>query len=424
MLRTAFVIAIVAIASSVALRSADAQVRLIGMTGNQDPGVWNGIEQQALFEIDITTATSSLIASLDFTYDSQAIGFNSEDGYLYRTGGIDAYRCGTLGHYSFNDTQYMEKMVAADLALGTPIATTAIFNADPAQVPQSAPRPDWIYPQQIRVNTTDPCDEPEVEDTNNEYHSLRGLAWSSERNIFFGSDEEGIFTMTPEGQSTYVGIPRADFGEVKGIVILNVDDQEKLYVGTKQQTGTTPFPGSELIEVNMDTGEEISAITLIDPVLNTIGARGVLGLAAHPETGVLFAVTHSGEFGAHDEHPELRELITVNPTTGETQLIGVLNKNFSSIQFVYPVAVEPGVLGDTDGDGDVDITDLNNVRNNFGSGGLGDTDDDGDVDITDLNNVRNNFGAGAPGANAVPEPSTALLALCGVAAIGLRFRRK
>ncbi|MDZ4782073.1 MAG: serine hydrolase [Planctomycetia bacterium] len=59
------------------------------------------------------------------------------------------------------------------------------------------------------------------------------------------------------------------------------------------------------------------------------------------------------------------------------------------------------LLGDTDGDGDVDVTDLNNVRNNFGGGGLGDTDGDGDVDIADLNNVRNNFG------DSLPSPSPA-----------------
>jgi hypothetical protein len=408
-------------------QAADAQVRLIGMTGNQSQGVWEGIAQEALYEINIETATSSLIAPLGFAYDSQAIGFNPADGNLYRTGGIDAYRCGTLGHYSFNDTQYMEKMVAADLALGTPVETTAIFNADPAQAPKPAPRPSWVYPQEIRVSTLDPCDEPDVEDTNDEYHSLRGLAWSSEREIFFGSDEEGIFTMTPDGTSKFVGIPREDFRQVKGIVIVEVDGQEKLFVGTKQQTGTDPFFGSELIEVNMDTGEEVSSVTLIDPILNTIGARGVLGLSVHPESGVLYAVTHSGEFENHDDHPELRELITVDPVTGETALVGVLNANFSSIAFVYPTEVEPGQIGDTNGDGKVTIEDLNNVRNNFGGAGLGDTvgSDDGNVTIEDLNNVRNNFGAGVVvGANAVPEPSTALLALCGLAAIGYRFRRK
>ncbi len=54
------------------------------------------------------------------------------------------------------------------------------------------------------------------------------------------------------------------------------------------------------------------------------------------------------------------------------------------------------VTGDTNGDGVVNLVDLNNVRNHFGQQGnvLGDTDGNGIVDLADLNNVRNNFGAG------------------------------
>jgi hypothetical protein len=49
--------------------------------------------------------------------------------------------------------------------------------------------------------------------------------------------------------------------------------------------------------------------------------------------------------------------------------------------------------GDTNFDAQVDITDLNNVRNNFGGYGLGDANGDHYVGIDDLNAVRNNFGA-------------------------------
>lgn len=55
--------------------------------------------------------------------------------------------------------------------------------------------------------------------------------------------------------------------------------------------------------------------------------------------------------------------------------------------------------GDTNGDGVVDLADLNNVRNNFGAAGpgaIGDTDGNGIVDLADLNAVRNNFGASTP----------------------------
>ncbi|MDZ4780631.1 MAG: PEP-CTERM sorting domain-containing protein, partial [Planctomycetia bacterium] len=57
--------------------------------------------------------------------------------------------------------------------------------------------------------------------------------------------------------------------------------------------------------------------------------------------------------------------------------------------------------------------------------GLGDTDNDNDVDITDLNNVRNNFGAGQPVGSPVPEPSTAVLALgLGLGLAGWLRRKK
>ncbi len=79
--------------------------------------------------------------------------------------------------------------------------------------------------------------------------------------------------------------------------------------------------------------------------------------------------------------------------------------------------------GDTDDDGDVDLIDLNNVRNNFGGQGLGDTlPFDGVVDLGDLNNVRNNFGEG--GANAVPEPPSLFLLFASAAGlVALRRHR-
>ncbi|MDZ4780434.1 MAG: hypothetical protein SGJ19_09305 [Planctomycetia bacterium] len=52
------------------------------------------------------------------------------------------------------------------------------------------------------------------------------------------------------------------------------------------------------------------------------------------------------------------------------------------------------VAGDTNGDERVDVSDLNNVRNFFGSSVIaGDANGDGTVDLEDLNAVRNNFGS-------------------------------
>lgn len=81
-------------------------------------------------------------------------------------------------------------------------------------------------------------------------------------------------------------------------------------------------------------------------------------------------------------------------------------------------------LGDADGDDDVDLDDLNAVRNGFGGNGLGDVDGDLDVDLDDLNAVRNHFGE--TGANPVPEPSTLLLTIgfAIAATAGTRRRRR
>lgn len=79
------------------------------------------------------------------------------------------------------------------------------------------------------------------------------------------------------------------------------------------------------------------------------------------------------------------------------------------------------LTGDTDADGDVDLDDLNHVRNNFGGTGLGDTDDDNDVDLDDLNAVRNNFGA--VGVQPVPEPPSLVLLAAGAAGL-IAYRRR
>jgi hypothetical protein len=81
--------------------------------------------------------------------------------------------------------------------------------------------------------------------------------------------------------------------------------------------------------------------------------------------------------------------------------------------------------GDSNRDGQVDLADLNAVRNNFGTlwplDMAGDTlPYNGVVDLEDLNRVRNNFGASS---NPVPEPaSLCLIGLSLLAASPLRRR--
>ena len=86
------------------------------------------------------------------------------------------------------------------------------------------------------------------------------------------------------------------------------------------------------------------------------------------------------------------------------------------------------VPGDTDGDGDVDLLDLDALGANFGtlSGATcaeGDFDGDGDVDLLDLDILGANFGTGVP-STSVPEPNVAALAVIACSFCGLYARRR
>ncbi len=90
---------------------------------------------------------------------------------------------------------------------------------------------------------------------------------------------------------------------------------------------------------------------------------------------------------------------------------------------VAQLALPPGaVIGDTDGDGDIDGSDMLNALSGFtGSGGIGgtvssgDTDNDGDVDQADITFLINNYTAGPQAAAvSVPDPASAFALSLGV----------
>lgn len=102
--------------------------------------------------------------------------------------------------------------------------------------------------------------------------------------------------------------------------------------------------------------------------------------------------------------------------------------NSDDIYTIDPVTVDVGLIGDTNGDGKVDLQDLFNVQNNFGGStppDLGDTDGDGDIDLQDLFNVQNNFGATTGAgvvqvqAASVPEPMSSIIVMGAMALSGI-----
>ena len=92
------------------------------------------------------------------------------------------------------------------------------------------------------------------------------------------------------------------------------------------------------------------------------------------------------------------------------------------------------LLGDTNVDGHVDLTDLSTVLNNFGSTTFawtsGNFDGAATIDLTDLSDVLNNFGSTNPnpsaaaGAIATATPEPASLAVLGLGAVAFLSRRR
>ncbi len=133
-----------------------------------------------------------------------------------------------------------------------------------------------------------------------------------------------------------------------------------------------------------------------------------------------FAPQGAGELQSGVGYRLVYRLLLNNPTFGDAGAAA------GNIRFTIGEPELDGLAGDTDGNGRIDVNDLNHVRNNFGLQGtpiLGDAFPfDGRVDIKDLNAVRNFFGTSRP--QAVPEPGGLWLALLGSAALGWRLRRQ
>lgn len=143
-------------------------------------------------------------------------------------------------------------------------------------------------------------------------------------------------------------------------------------VGTPGPTGTTEMSGGEIIFRGGNWLDHISSW----------GSKADLTFE-----GYYFRVYNRG-----------------NPENNGWQIEGFLaDGTFNSISFAH-VLCTCGVtikfsiisgtspIGDADGDWDVDLDDLNTIRNNFGAPGPGDLDQDGEVGLSDLNLVRNTFG--------------------------------
>jgi hypothetical protein len=297
---------------------------LIGITGKQNSGE-SGIDpnDDKLFEINITNAAVTPLVKLPFVPDTTAIGFNPQDGLLYRTAGSSAYR-NDPNRIAFNDNHYMQTVDV----YSQDYPQEGIFNANaqgdanygPYGLP--APRPTWVLPAERRTNEqTDPSFR---QDGPNEYHALRDFTWSSSENLFYGADEKGIFKLTPEGESTFVGHPGGL--EPKGISFFTIGGERRLLLGERD--------GPTLSTIDPMTGQIVgNPITLVNEAMQPLA--GILSLAEHPDGTSLYGISKIVDGGGDSI---ARELVRINPVTGVTTPIGVLdtgNAFMADLAFVF-----------------------------------------------------------------------------------------
>lgn len=356
-----------AIAASLALLPGTARAqgwRLVGITGQQQNETPDGVggflyPDNTLYEIDLATAAITKLFQTTWVPDSHAIGYCPDDGLLYHTAGSHSYSNNPLrlGHQQggpdipgvgYQDSQYFESI---DLAT---LAATPIINAAPCPNPDAslpcfglpAPRPDWLLPAEQRNSSqTDQSFRARGLD---EYTAARGLAWSANRQLFYLADAEGIFLLDRDGICTFLARPAFPTGgalnESKAIVFVTVPGGgSHLIVGHRNGVGSDGL----LMELDPELGTVVTEIALSYP--DGGGAPfgdfgGLLGLAQHPQTGVLYGLRKTSDNFA-------RELVTIDFATGATTLVGSMEMHFSSIAFVPGDAVPTPVLESVTHDG-------------------------------------------------------------------------
>ncbi len=234
-----------------------------------------------------------------------------------------------------------------------------------------------------------------------------GLAFAPDGSLLVSSFQDGeILKYNSEAGAfeSFIGSGGMLFGAGNMIV-----DGNSLYV-------TYGFSGA-VMKYDATTGQPDPGFT---PITNLVFPASIS--LAPDGNGILIGVLGLGGDGSIERYgfdgTHLGRFAAAGPD---------LNLGFQEATGMLVVESPSGALGDTDGDGDVDLDDLNNVRNHFGAEGPADGSLDGDsfpfdgvVDLDDLNGVRNNFGE-APAS--VPEPSSAALVMVALAAAGWWVRR-
>lgn len=372
---------------AVPLATSGQSYQLFGVSGMQQnetqtvPGTYDH-KDHTLFRISTTNGSLTKIVTMTWVIDSQSVGYCAANGLLYHTAGDGAYRDSpfspvhdqdssviTLGG-GYQDNQYMETIDLLTMQMA------GVYNANPCPNPDNpsndigsdgiyppcfglpAPVPPWVQPQYRRDST-------QTDSTNritgpNEPSGIRGIAWSSQLNSWYVSDGN-IYKMSLDGMTcTNLGnptwyIPTDDLATYPdGYHPYNSDTKALAFI--KMPSGQTKLLATYRMD-HFTSGNTNGWIMILDPLTATNRGQialnyppgggdagqgidefgGLLGLAQNPQTGTVYGIRKTGDSLA-------RELVTIDLTTGDTALVGVLQEGtfgqaITSLAFVPDIVI-------------------------------------------------------------------------------------
>ena len=261
---------------------------------------------------DFELLTINKILQLPHVPDTDAIGFNPESGLLHRVSGSTSYRDNPT-RIGYHDNQFMETINMDD-----PVnSQVGIFNANyqgeldngtpTGNFGLPAPFPNWVFPDHRR---TDEETDGSFSDVGpNEYSAMRDLTWSNADHVFYSIADNGIFKMTPDGQSTFVGRPRdpvsnaginpkaATFYNLNGARVLFMTERDGPNLWTIDPATAQPV-GSPLLMLN-ENGYPIPGMVSIveDPTSRMLlGISRVVGDDGNPQDRLLVRIDPSAVF--------------------------------------------------------------------------------------------------------------------------------
>jgi hypothetical protein len=282
---------------------------------------------------DFEPISISKILQLPHVPDTDSIAFNPETGLLHRISGSSSYR-DDPNRVGYRDDHFMETINMNDPANSQVGVFNANYEGGPTVDPSDgntmnyglpAPFPNWVLPDHRR--TDEETDSSFRTATGpNEWGSMRDFTWSSSDHLFYGTDGSGIYTLTADGQPTLIGRPinPSNGGSIdpKGITFYNQDGVRVLLVSEKL--------GPNLWRIDPTTAQPIGdPIVMLDQ--NGTPLPGVLSLVEDPTSNTLLGIS---KLVGDPKNADARELIRIDPVTGQTTSFGTIGTEMADLAFV------------------------------------------------------------------------------------------